>query len=191
MTEIYITLKDKEGNDLPYQIDQIFSMEGTEQLYCAAVYYGVDTVENEVVILRCDLNANGQQTEISIFDIPDADEYARVAAAYQEQAEQAAAQNAVEEIKNAEDFLTMVDGEGKEHSFIVHMIFKDENSDREYIAMQEVDEQGIITEEIALYRFREEKETATVEMIASDMEYERARQVFIGLIEDDAGLLPS
>lgn len=191
MTEIYITLKDEKGNDLPYQIDRIFSVEGSEQHYCAAVYYGVDTVENDVVILRCDMEVNGEETEISISDIADAEEYTLVAAAYQAQAEQAAAQSAADELAEAEDFLTMVDEKGKEHSFIVHMIFKDETSDREYIAVQEVDEEGRIVEEIALYRFREGRETATVEMIASDMEYERARRIFIDLIEADAGLLPS
>lgn len=188
MTEMYIPLKDEEGNELPYRIDQIFSVEGSEQLYCAAVYYGVDTVESEVVFLKCDLKVNGDNTEIELFDILDADEYERIVAAYQTLAMQTAAQSVEEELAENEDFLTVVDKDGNERTFIVHLIFEDDTSEREYIAVQEVDKEGNILEEIALYRFKEGDDTATIEMIPSDMEYERARNVFVGLIEADAGI---
>lgn len=191
MTEMYISLKDEAGNELPYHIDQIFSIEGSEQLYCAAVYYGIDAVENETIMLRCELNGSGESTEVYISDIMDADEYAMVASAYEMQARQAAAQSAEEQLAEAEDFITVVDKDGTEHTFIAHLIFEDETNNREYIAVQEVKPDGKIIEEVALYRFKEEGEAFAIDMIPSDMEYERARKVFIELLEADAGALLS
>lgn len=177
MDEMILTITGENGEELSFQVEQIFAVEGTAQLYCAAAH------GNEVLLFRCDLRENGDETEVSVSDITDPEEFEQVAAAYQEQAAEAAAQSATEELAAFEDFMTLVDTNGKEHSFIAHLIFADEISKREYIAVQEVSETGDVAEEIFLYRIREGKDRATVEMIPSDMEYERARNIFMSLIE--------
>lgn len=179
MGEMILTIPGEGGEELSFQVEQIFAVEGTTQLYCAAAR------GNEVMLFRCDLSENGDETEVAVSDISDPEEFERVAAAYQAQAAEAAAQSATEELSSFEDFITLVDKDGKEHSFIAHVIFADEASKQEYIAVQEVSKSGEVAEEITLYRFREGKDTATVEMIPSDMEYERARNVFMSLIDQE------
>ena len=177
MVEMILTIPGENGEEMSFQVERIFAIEGSEQLYCAAAH------GSEVMLFRCDLSENGDETEISVYDISDPGEFERVAAAYQAQALEAAAQNATEELSAFEDFMTLSDDAGKEHSFIAHLIFADETSKREYIAVQEVSETGEVAEEISLYRIREGKDTAIIEMIPSDMEYERARNIFMSLIE--------
>lgn len=186
-----ITLYDQEGKELIYSVEQLFSLEGNEQLYCCAVSLN----EKDVVFLKCDMKKVGEDVEMTVSTIKDEGEYSRVAAAYQEQPEEDPEQAEDENLAGPDDIIILRDKLGNEITFVVHLIFEDKFNHREYIAAQEVDAAGNVSEVISLYRFRQtsdEDETGTVsaeiEMIPSDMEYERARSLFLDLIE--AGSAP-
>lgn len=168
MEELYITLYGENGEELSYRVERIFGMEGTEQLYCGAV----PAHGGETVFLRCELSENGENTEMTIGDILDADEYSRVVAAYIRN-----------ELSENEDFITVTDANGTKTNFIAHLIFEDEESNRSYIALQKVEDTGEIADDISLYRFVEKDDAGIIDMIPSDMEYERARNLFMKLIE--------
>ena len=185
--KLLITLLNDSNEDILYQVNQIFAIEGSEQLYCvAAPFIVADDNAASQVFLRCSLIEEGDSTEFTIADIEDQDEYIRVEAAFE-------AQNIIEtlddihaDLNENEDFITLTDVNGNEVEFICHLIFDDDTSNRSYIAMQEVDHDGIISEEIALYRLNEKNDSYEIETIPSDMEYERARDLFIKRIEGSA-----
>lgn len=179
MEELYITLYGDGKEEILYRVESIFDIENTEQLYCSAV----PADGGDVVFLRCYLSENDEDTEITIEAISNTAEYNRVATSYEKNVAQAAMEAAHEELSAQGDFITVTDSEGNKRNFIVHTIFEDEETHRSYIAVQEVDETGNIFEEISLYRFDEADDTATIDMIPSDMEYEKAKKIFTNLIE--------
>lgn len=179
MDTLQITLYDEEGRALLYNVEQIFSMEGTDQLYCVAIPDG----GGDAIFLRCNLNEDGEDSELLISDIADTAEYHRVSTAYLEQAKQTAVEAANEELLATESIFTATDVNGNVVNYIIHTIFEDETWHRSYVALQQVDEVGEIYDEISLYRFIETDGKAEIETIPSDMEYERARILFCQLIE--------
>ena len=179
MDEIMITLYNQANEELLYKVERIFAVEGTEKMYCAVA----PASGGDIIFLECLLSEDGEKTEFSVADITDASEYNRVAVAYEEAATKAAMELVYNELHENEDYMTLVDTEGKQVDFIVHTIFEDKDSGRSYIAMQKVDDAGDVFEEISLYRFIEGEENA-IDMIPSDMEYERARKLFMSMIAD-------
>ena len=183
MEDIYITLYGERNEELSYRVVRIFNMEGTEQLYCAAVPVGSN--EEDIEFFRCHLlPLNDEDTELQLEDIPNTAEYYRVATSYEKDAEQAAVEAFREEFASDDDFITLTDADGNNRDFIVHTIFEDEETHLSYIALQEVDETGKVFEEISLYRFTEDGEHAEIDMIPSDMEYAKARNLFMNFLEN-------
>lgn len=180
MNELFVTLYGENKEELTYRLERIFSLEESDQQYCCAV----PKDGGEVIFLRCYLNENGDATEVTISDIPNTAEYSRVVAAYQSYAEQAAIDAERENLAELEDYISVTDASGKKVDFILHTIFEDENSHRSYAAVQQVDEDGKVHEEISLYRFIENNGSAALDMIASDMEYDAARDLFLHMIEN-------
>lgn len=179
MDDIFITLYKENNEEVLYKVDRIFAVEGSEKMYCAvAPATGGDTL-----FLECILTENGDTTELSVADIANISEYNRVAVAYEEAATKAAMELVYNELHENEDYITVTDADGKKVDFIVHTIFEDKDTGRSYIAMQKVDDVGDVFEEISLYRFIEGEENA-IDMIPSDMEYERARNIFMSMIAD-------
>lgn len=181
MEEIRITLINDAGEENSFAVEQVFQLEGSEQLYCCAVAED----SGDIVFLRCAVNENGDNAELEIFYIPDEDEYDRVAAAYLTLIAQEKGNENEENLADEADIFTATDKDGNEVHFIGHTIFEDETTHREYIAVQEISETGDVAKEIALYRFQEKDDTPVIEMIPSDMEYERARTLFQKLIETE------
>lgn len=180
MNDIYITLFDGSGEEVLYKIDRIFSVDDSEKMYCSVA----PATGGTTIFLECALNENGENTELSVSDISNAAEYNRVASAYEEALTKAAMERVYEELHENEDYITLKDADGNNVDFIVHTIFEDKENGRSYIAMQRVDDAGEIFEEISLYRFIEGEENA-IDMIASDMEYERARSIFMAMISEE------
>ena len=180
MDTLQITLYDEEGKPLLYNMEQIFSMEGTDQLYCVAIPDG----GGDAIFLRCNLNEDGENSELLISDIADTAEYHRVSTFYLEQAKQVAVEAANEELLGTESIIALTDVQGNVVNFIIHTIFDDETWHRSYVALQQVDEVGEIYDEISLYRFIETDGKVEIESIPSDMEYERARLLFTSLISE-------
>lgn len=179
-----ITLHDQEGKELGYRVQQLFTVEGSEQMYCCAV---AENGEN-AVFLKCDLAVKGEETEMTFSDIQDDEEYNKVAAAYAAQDPDADVDES-DNLAGEEDVIVLKDKYGKELTFVVHLIFEDPVNHQEYIAAQEVDAAGKVSDVISLYRLNHASEdinTGTVGgevgMIPSDMEYERARNVFLELL---------
>jgi len=180
MDELYITLFGATGEELSYKVECIFEVDGTEQLYCGAV----PVSGGDIIFLRCALTEYGETTDVTVEDIPNTAEYARVKAAYLSGATQEAIDDAREELSAADDYITVTDANGNEIDFILHTIFEDETSKRSYIAVQGVEKDGTVHEEISLYRYIEDGDTASIDMISSDMEYERAKKLFTNFIEN-------
>lgn len=179
MNELYITLYDEAGNEVQYQVEQIFPVDGVTQLYCCAV----PTSGGETVFLRCAMRENGEHTEIAVADIPDSGEYTRVVEAYRALMQKEMLESFKEDLAEPEDIITLTDADGDKINFIIHTIFEDELAHRSYVALQRVEGDGRVAEEISLYRFLEEGNDAMIDMIPSDMEYDRARNLFMELIE--------
>lgn len=176
--KVLITLYGDEKKELSYQVEQIFSIDESGQMYCAAS--PVDG--GDIMFLRCSLMESGEETEMTIADIADSKEYHLVSSAYQSLAMQMAVERTRKGLSDFEDYITVKDADNNEVDFIIHSIFEDEADKRSYIAIQEVNDAGEIAEEISLYRFYDKNDTPELEMIPSDMEYERARNLFINLI---------
>lgn len=179
---LFIFLINEDNDEELYEIEQIFDMAGTEQMYCGAVPVGGNLTD--IIFLRCQLSRNDETTEITVSDIPDTAEYSRVSAAYHALAVKSAVESTHEALSDYEDYITLTDKDGNKVDFIIHTIYEDEENHRFYVAMQKVDDAGEIVEEIALYRFEEDNGKSMIEMISSDMEYERARKLFMELIEN-------
>lgn len=185
-----VMLHDQEGRELGYRVQQLFTVEGSEQMYCCAVAEDGESA----VFLKCDLEVNGEDTEMTFSDIPDNEEYNKVAAAYAEQ-DLEAVEDEDDNLAGSEDVIVLKDKYGNEFTLIVHLVFEDPVNHQEYIAAQEVDAAGNVGNEICLYRIRQVAEDidtgsagAEISAIPSDMEYERAREVFLELIEQCAGI---
>lgn len=179
MDDIFITLYKENNEEVLYKVDRIFAVEGTEKMYCAVA----PATGGDFLFLECILTENGDTTELSVADIANISEYNRVAVAYEEAAAKAAMELVYNKLHENEDYITVTDADGKKVDFIVHTIFEDKDTGRSYIAMQKVDDVGDVFEEISLYRFIEGEENA-IDMIPSDMEYERARNIFMSMIAD-------
>lgn len=179
MENILITLYGENSEEILYKVDRIFAVEGEEKMYCSVV----PASGGDILFLECVLTEDGENTELSVADITNMAEYNRVAVAYEKAATRAAMEQVYDELHEFEDYITVTDADGKKVDFIVHTIFEDKESGRSYIAMQKVDDAGDVFEEISLYRFVEGEENA-IDMIPSDMEYERARNIFMSLIAE-------
>lgn len=182
MENLLLTLHGENGQELSYSVERIFGMDGTEQLYCAA--YPMDDDTGGIIFLRCALVEDGENTTVTVNDISDTAEYNRVAMSYDEARKKEALEITMQELSARDDYITVTDTDGNNVDFIVHTIFDDEEHNRAYAAVQKVDDAGEICEEIALYRFSEENDKAILDMIPSDMEYDRARKLFMNLIEN-------
>ncbi len=181
MEDIFITLYGENSEELLYKVDRIFAIDASDNMYCAVV----PADGGNVIFLRCSLVENGEETEMSVFDIKDTAEYSRVAALYEKETTQAAMDAVFEELSENEDYISVTDADGNKTDFIIHTIFDDEHAKRSYVAVQKVDEAGDIAEEISLYRFGEDENgNAYMDMIPSSMEYDRARKIFMELIEN-------
>ena len=181
MEDIFITLYGANADEILYKVDRIFAIDGSGNMYCAVV--PADGGEG-IVFLRCSLVENGEETNMTVYDIKDTAEYSRVAAVYNKNTTQAAMDAVYDELSENEDYITVTDTDGNKTDFIVHTIFDDEQAKRSYVAVQRVDEAGDIDEEISLYRFEEDEDgNAVLDMIPSSMEYDRARKLFMDLIE--------
>ena len=183
MDNLVLTLFGEDGQELSYAVERIFGMEGTEQLYCAA--FPVDDDNGGIIFLRCNLvkNGNEETTTVSVSDIPDTAEYHRVAVSYEASRKKAALEEVTAALSENDDYITVTDVDGNKVDFIIHTIFDDGENKRSYAAVQKIDDAGEIFEEISLYRFSEENGKAILEMIPSDMEYSRVREMFMHLIE--------
>lgn len=183
MDNLVLTLFGENGQELSYAVEQIFGIEGTKQLYCAA--FPADDDKGGIIFLRCNLvkDGDGETTTVSVTDIPDTAEYHRVAISYEASRKKAVLEEVTAELSANDDYITVTDIDGNEVDFIIHTIFDDEESKRSYAAVQKIDNAGEIFEEISLYRFSEENGNAVLEMIPSDMEYSRVREKFMHLIE--------
>ena len=177
--EILVPLYDENDNPHMYRLEKIFPVGEPEQMYCSAV-----AIEDEDVrFLKCNLAVKDGESELTIAAIESDEEYSKVVAEYQAKVMQTAVEAAKEELSERDDFITLTDEKGNKISFLVHTIFEDEACKRSYIAVQRLDDAGDIVDEIVLYLFHEENDKAVFEMIPSDMEYERARSLFMKLIE--------
>lgn len=177
--EIFVPLFDNEGNAYTYKLERMFSVGKPEQFYCSAVCEsGVD-----IKFLRCDVKVESGEAELTLFNIEDEDELMRVAEEYQKHSQQAVLEAVNAELSSFDDYITLTDVNGVENAFVVHAIFEDEEAKHSYIAVQKVDDAGDMADEISIYRLREESDKAIIDMIPSDMEYERARSLFMELIE--------
>lgn len=180
--EIIIPLFDEEGNAYSYRLEHIFPCGDEGQMYCSIV--SVDD-ENDVRLLKCSLDEHDDETTFTVFVVEEVEEYEKVAAEYERIQKKAYAEAMTENLAGEEDLISLEDANGNVVNFIAHLIFEDKQSKRSYIALQEIDEVGDVSEEISLYRFREDDEKNYIDMIPSDMEYERARNLFIELLEKD------
>ncbi len=183
MDNLVITLYGENGQPLSYEVERIFGIEGTEQLYCAV--FPANDSEGGVIFLRCSLERNGEDMKVTVFDIPNTAEYQRVMNAYEEARKQSMVDEVNEELTaNYADYISVTDIDGNKVDFIIHTIFEDAERHRSYAAVQKVDKKtGEVNDEISLYRFSEENDTAILDMIPSDMEYVHARELFMNLIE--------
>ena len=181
MEDIFITLYGANAKEILYKVDRIFAIDGSANMYCAVV--PADGGE-DAIFLRCSLVENGEETNMTVYDIKDTAEYSRVAAVYNKNTAKAVMDAARDELAENEDYITVTDTDGNKTDFIVHTIFDDEQAKRSYVAVQRVDEAGDIDEEISLYRFEEDEDgNAVLDMIPSSMEYERVRKLFMDFIE--------
>ena len=178
MSEIMLTMQNENGEAVQYEVKNIFTVEGDS--YCVA--YPQDGNEAEAVFLKCSLAEHGGDTDISIFDIDNAEEYNRVFTAdmYQESVQKAV----YEELKQNKGIITVTDVNGENKDFLVHTIFEDKDSKRSYVAVQEVSGTGEFAEEISLYRYDDSDGEPKISMIPSDMEYDRVRKLFVSMIEN-------
>lgn len=185
---IYISLFIGGKEEVLYKVERIFDLGSEDAMYCAVA----PAVGGDTLFLRCLMSENGEETQFTVADITDVAEYNRVATAYEDAVTKEAMERVYGELNEYEDYITLKDADGKEVDFIIHTIFEDKDSGRSYVAMQKVDEAGDIFEEISLYRFieTEGEEHPVIDMIPSDMEYDRARKIFMGLIADENGLKP-
>lgn len=180
-----ITLYDKEtGMPSVFNIERVFVAPATGQQYCCA--WPVHE-KGDPVFLRCLFaeNKDGEIVEIYVHEIPHDAEYKLAVIAYNEMLEAEAISEARSELVQNEDYITFLDENGNPKDFIIHTIFKGEGADagRQYIAVTEVDDAGDVGDEVTLYRFDDSGEKAVVDMIPSDMEYQRARRTFISLLD--------
>ena len=124
-------------------------------------------------------------SSFSISDIEDGNEYDKVADAYQSKIIKTAIDLTAEELSERDDFVVLTDTKGNKVPFILHLVFSDETNKRSYIAVQQIDDAGDIVDDIVFYLLREENDNTVIDMIPSDMEYEKARRLFMNLIEQE------
>ena len=180
MNEVMLTMQDENGKAVQYEVKNIFTVEGNS--YCVA--YPQDGNEAKAVFLKCYLTEHEDNTDISIFDIDNAEEYNRVFTTYNDMYQESVQKVVYEELKQNEEFITVTDVNGENKNFLVHTIFEDKDSGRSYITMQEVSVTGEFAEEISLYRYDDSDGEPKINMIPSDMEYDRVRKLFISMIEN-------
>lgn len=180
MNEIMLTMQNENGEAVQYEVKNIFTVEGDS--YCVA--YPQDGNEAEAVFLKCSLAEHEGNTDISISDIDNAEEYNRVFTAYNDMYQESVQKAVYEELKQNEEIITVTDVNGENKDFLVHTIFEDTDSKRSYIAVQEVSGTGEFAEEISLYRYDDSDGEPKISMIPSDMEYDRVRKLFVSMIEN-------
>lgn len=169
----------EEGNK-EYRVIHIFVVDASGRQYCSLVEENNE--ESEITFLRCDITEDENEEQIiSVSIIPTEDEYELVAGAYSQWLMEALREDVVESVKDEPDYLTVKGADGKDIHLIAHAIFDDETTGRTYIAVQEIKDNGQIEEEISLYRFIE-GEPCRIDMIYSDMEYDRVKKILEKLV---------
>lgn len=184
MAEAIVVNLEVPGEGLKaYKVIQVFSLEGAGRQYCALT----ETEEREnqnIIFLRCSIEpaSDGEDDEqiMTVELIPTEDEYERVSSSYLEWLNETVKLDLRQTFKNESDFFVVQDKDGNEVSFIAHAIFDDETNGRSYIAVQQMLNDGSIFEEISFYRFVE-GEPCNIDMIRSDMEYGRVKDLFLKL----------
>ena len=178
--KIIINLYDGDGNEVPYQAERMFQLEDSDQCILAAS----PVTGGELVFLYCNITESEDSAEISVSDIPSDEEYNRTALFYQSLIMDEQLEKADEELHNYDDYITLTDEDGNKTDFLIHVIFDDETAKRSYVAMQKINPDRTLVEEIVLYRFKETNDGSEIEMIPSDMEYERVRSLFLSLLDE-------
>lgn len=160
---ISINLYDADNQPIPFQIKKTFSIGKEEQLYCAAM----PKKGGDIVFLKC---AISEDNLFTVEDILDEEEYKRVSDYYMGEEEQ-------------QDYITAMDN-GKEVTFLVHAIFEDERNHRSYIALQKMESKEKLADKLSLYRLRVDENGMSIDQIASDMEFERVKELYKKLQND-------
>lgn len=179
--EIQIQLFDENGNAHTYKLGKVFSVGEPEQLYCSA--FAVEGTD--IRFFKYSVSVKDTEAEITLSDIEDGNEYDKVADAYQSKIIKTAIDLTAEELSERDDFVVLTDTKGNKVPFILHLVFSDETNKRSYIAVQQIDDAGDIVDDIVFYLLREENDNTVIDMIPSDMEYEKARRLFMNLIEQE------
>ena len=184
MDEILISLELPSEGVKEYKMIQVFSVEDGGAQYCALAETG-QAETPEILFLRCSFAPAGEQDDgdrqMTLELIPDKDEYEFISSAYLNWVSGALQQDLQETLENEPDFFVALDKDGNEVSFIAHAIFDDETNGRSYIAVQPLLDDGSISEEISFYRFFE-GDPCNIDMIRSDMEYDRVKELFLKML---------
>lgn len=163
-----------------YRLEKIFPVGDAEQLYCSFVALDDDA---DVQLLKCSLVENDDSDSLSLSIIETDDEYNIVVDEYNKLMSEESYAETREDFIGREDFLTLYDDKGVSHDFIAHFVFDDSETNRSYIAVQAIDNEGNISEEIEIFRVVEENDNYFIKPFTSAMEYDNARAILIDIIE--------